>query len=217
MSMRWGAWCGLAAAVAAFAGVVALILFYLIQVPHLHGGHAWGTDPQASLGYANDLLGIVSMALLLPFVVALWTGLPLRSSTPDRAVLALGLVAAGAIVLSGLGLVTHVLSLAISSGISGVGSVLLAAWIGLFSLRAPGRVLSKGQMRLGKTIGAAVLISAVLVGGSFLLPRFHGVLIVTAVLALPGLIGYLGIPVWIGWVALGIRHLSQSTAPVATR
>ena len=103
--IRWGAWCGLGASITAFAGVLALILFYVIQVPHLHGGHAWGTDPGASMGYANDLLGIVSMALLAPFALALWAVLPGRDRTPDRAILALGLAGSVVIVLSGLGLV----------------------------------------------------------------------------------------------------------------
>jgi hypothetical protein len=67
-------------------------------------------------------------------------------------------------------MITHLLDEGIASGISGVGSVLIGAWIGLVSWRAAGaRTLPRGLTRLGKTLAVALWGSASLVAISFAL------------------------------------------------
>ena len=206
---RWASFSGIAAAVTAAVGIVLLVLFYALQVPHLTGtGHGWGTDPGASLGDGSDVIGVVFEVLLLPLILLLWRVAADRNSWKDRTVLVLGAVSTSAAALAGSGMITHLLDEGIASGISGAGSVLIGAWIGLVSWRSAGaRTLPKGLTRFGKTLGVALVGSAFLVAISFVAPRSPMAIIFAVVVALPGVIAYLAIPIWIGWAAIACSRL----------
>jgi hypothetical protein len=212
----WAGWSGVTSGLVGIAGVVLLALFYVIQVPHLRpstGG--WGSDPGASLGDANDVSGIVFELLLVPLIVLLWQ-LGAARGRAATAVMALGAGSASIGAVAGTGMVTRVLAESIASGITGGAAVLIAIWIGLWSRSArrdgwvSPRVRSAGQL-----IAVAIMVSAALVGLTFLIPRTFVGWAFTAVAAVPGVLAYVALPVWICWVSLCVIRLGLNTEAVS--
>ena len=201
---RAAAVCGLAAGLTGIGGIALLALFYAIQVPHLHAaGGRWGSDPGASLGYANDVSGIVFEVLLLPFAILLWRLLADRGRPGAVAVVVMGTGSAAVAALAGLGMVTNVLAVPVASAVSGVCSILLAVWAGVYSARGSARaVLPRRALTLGKAIGIAIPAAAVLAGAAFLLPHSPLRVGLIVAFALPGVLAYIALPCWIGWGAL---------------
>jgi len=214
---RWASVSGIAAAFTAAVGIVLLVLFYVLQVPHLTGtGQGWGTDPGASLGDANDVSGVVFEVLLLPLILLLWRVAGDPNSWRDRVIVGLGVASTSAAALAASGMIIHLLDEGIASAVSGAGSVLIGVWIGLVSWRAAGaRTMPQGLTRLGKTLAVALLGSALLVAISFAAPRSSTALIFTVVVAIPGVIAYLAMPIWIGWAAIecGRRTRGSTSGP----
>jgi hypothetical protein len=206
---RAAAWSGVLAGVASVLALTALLLFYAIQVPHLQGGgQAWGTNPGASLGDASDVIGIFFEAFLIPLAILLWWLLPGDRTIARGAVIVLGVLAMGAAALAGSLMVTRLLSEEIASIISGVGSVLIAVWIGLYSLQAAGQhVLPRPLTGLGMILGVAVFVSAIGLLTSLALPRTTVVLVLTVVAAVPGGLAYMAIPVWVTWAAVSLVRM----------
>ena len=210
---RWAGWSGAAAGVVGLAGVLLLVLFYVIQVPHLRpstGG--WGSNPGASLGYANDLSGIAFEVLLVPLVVLLWQITGARTVAANLVmVLGAGSAAIGA--AAGTGMVTHVLAESVASGISGAAALLIAVWIGLWSRGArrtswlPPKLRSAGQL-----ISVAIVASAILVALTFLVPRSVVGWAITAFAAIPGVLAYIAVPAWIFLVSLRVIRPRQAQA-----
>lgn len=201
---RWAAWSGAAAAAASIAALVLLVLFYAIQVPHLQEGGS------ASLGGANDVIGIFYVVLLMPFAVLLWRSLPQRERVGDRLVLGLGVGAMAAAAISGTGATTNLLDVGVASGIGAVCTVLIGVWIGLYSWRASGAgVLPAGLTKLGMSLGVVLVGSAVLLGATFALPRSPAVFVAAVIVAIPGLVAYIAMPAWIGWAAIAALRWSR--------
>lgn len=162
----------------------------------------WRFSAAASLGDSNDLIGILFELLLIPFVVGLWLRLPGRATAGGRAVLALGGGAAGIAALAGILMVTDMVPQAVASAISGVASVLIGAWVGLVSRQARGTgVLSPFLTRAGQAIGLSIGVSALLVGAGLALPRAGAAVAAIVVVAVPGILGYIAMPVWVTWSA----------------
>ena len=114
---RWASVSGIAAAFTAAVGIVLLVLFYVLQVPHLTGtGQGWGTDPGASLGDANDVSGVVFEVLLLPLILLLWRVAGDPNSWRDRVIVGLGVASTSAAALAASGMIIHLLDEGIASG-----------------------------------------------------------------------------------------------------
>lgn len=197
--LAWAGGSAVGAAIVGVAGVVTLVLFYALEARHIRGRHAWGTDPNAVLGYANDVLGIVWFVLLIPFALALWAALrPIRRRR-DTAASVTGLAAMAIGAASGLGLVTRLLDPTVEGAIAGLASVLVVGWIGVTAPRAAARGLLPPALARSARILAAVLVASLILAGlSLALPRSAAANVLTAVVAVPGLLAYLGVLLWLG-------------------
>jgi hypothetical protein len=211
----WAAWSGAAAGVVGLAGVVLLVLFYIIQVPHLRpSAGGWGSNPGASLGYANDVSGIVFDLLLVPLVVLLWRlgGTRTRSA---KVVMVLGAGSSAIGAAAAIAMVTNLLAeSAASDGINVACALVIAIWVALWSRSArhagwpPARLVSLGQV-----IAVAILGSALLVAASFLTPRSGAGWALTAVAATPGVLAFIALPAWILWVSVCVIRLARGSKP----
>jgi hypothetical protein len=187
-------------------GIITLALFYVLQAPHVHGTHRWGTDPGESLGYANDLSGIVWALLLIPVAWAIHHLLP-----PGRGSAAsfwLAVIGMSGSALAGLGLVVGLLSPVVEGGIAGVGSLLIVVWIGLVSRQARAHgLLTNVLVRGGQLLAIALVVSALLAAASFAaLPHSPISTAVGVILALPGVAAYLAVPFWCGGTGLSLAN-----------
>ena len=193
---KWALVCALAAGLVGVLGVVTLGLFYAVEAPHIHGTHRWGSDPNEVLGYANDASGVIWFAFLVPLALAFRTALKPRGEAISLAGIATMVVG----IVAGLGLMTGLLSVEIEGAISGLASLVVAGWLALVARRG------SAQGLLPKTIGVAVqLIVVVLIASlalaalSLVLPRSKATNLLTAVLAAPGVLAYVAIPIWLCW------------------
>jgi hypothetical protein len=190
---------GIASGIVSGVGLILLVLFYAIEVPNPKGGY--------SLGNANDVSGVLWMLLMIPLAVGLWQTLPSRRGR-DKAILCGAVVMMAASAIAGFGLVTHVLSDAVSLVVTGPGSILVVIWIGLISRRAGrARAMASGVSRLGQVIAVSLLVDALVVGGAFLVGTVLALpetarLLATFVVAIPGILAYAAVPVWCTWVGL---------------
>jgi len=173
-----------------------LIAFYALQASHPENG--------TSLGTANDLMGSLGTAFMIPVALALGGRVPQRRAA--RFTQAAGLTAMALLTFSGPLLVLGVLAFEVETSI-GVGAwMVLCLWLFLInrwlrlSAGLPVRVA-----RLGEFLGAGTLAGGAVVGLGLLLPWMSWPqLVVFGVGLLIGLPAYLGMPVW--FVFLG-RHL----------
>jgi MFS family permease len=173
-----------------------LIAFYALQASHPENG--------TSLGTANDLVGSLGTAFMIPVALALGGRVPQRRAA--RFTQAAGLTATALLTFSGPLLVLGVLAFEVDTSL-GVGAwMVLCLWLFLInrwlrlSAGLPVRVA-----RLGEFLGAGTLAGGTVVGLGLLLPWMSWPqLVVFGVGLLIGLPAYLGMPVW--FVFLG-RHL----------
>jgi hypothetical protein len=158
---------------------------------------AAGAGPENLAGPANDLVGSLSCALMVPVAVALTPLLPRR-----RAVRVTQVAGIAAMVVSAVGgplLVLGVVPFDIDTAV-GIGAwMLLAGWIGLVS-RWTGRAgtLPPRLGRLGQLVGATTLAAAAGVAAGLVLLPWASVaqFVVLIVVGSPGVVAWLATPVW---------------------
>jgi hypothetical protein len=158
-------------------------------------------------GSANDLLGSLLTALMIPVALFLGKRLPRRRAV--RFVQAAGLAAMALLSLGGPLLVLGVLSFGVATTIAVAALIFLILWILLVNrwLRRS-HALPYRLARFGEFLGAGFLAGYVIFGLGLLLPWMSWPqLVVFGFGILVGLPGYLGIPVW--FVFLG-RYLRSA-------
>ena len=174
-----------------------LIAFYALQASHPEDG--------TSLGSANDLVGSLASAFMIPVAIALSAWLPDRRLA--WIIQVVGLTAMAVLTVGGPLLVLGVLAFNVQAPIAVAAWMVLCLWLFLVNrgLRLSA-VLGTRESRLGEFLGASTLAGGAVVGLGFLLPWMSWAqLVVFGVGGLLGLIGMLGIPVW--FLLLG-RHLA---------
>jgi hypothetical protein len=152
-----------------------------------------------SLGSANDLVGSVSTALMVPVVLAV---------SPNRRTRRAGVTATTVLTLAGPALVAGLVPFRVQLPIAMGAFELLAGWMLQTSRDRSGR-LPDDVTRLGALSGGGVLAGGAVVGLGLLMPR--GSLRRRAAITVggaPGLLGWLAMPVW--FLRLG-RALSEAS------
>jgi hypothetical protein len=197
---------------AGIAGILAnLSLIAMYALLGLQAGSPEdGTLPGSAFhltGSANDLLGSLSTALMIPVALSLGKRLPRRRAA--RLVQAAGLAAMALLSVGGPLLVLGVLSFGVATTIAVAALIFLILWMLLVNrwLRRS-HALPYRLARFGEFLGASFLAGYVIFGIGLLLPWMSWPqLVVFGVGLLVGLPGYLGIPVW--FVFLG-RYLGSA-------
>jgi hypothetical protein len=158
-------------------------------------------------GSANDLLGSLSTALMIPAAFFLGRRLPRRLAA--RLVQTAGLAAMAVLSVGGPLLVLGVLAFEVQTTIAVAALVLLILWMLLVnSWLRRSHALPYRLARFGESLGASFLAGYVFVALGLLLPWMSlPQFAVFGVGLLVGLPGYLGIPVW--FVFLG-RYLGSA-------
>ncbi len=169
-----------AAGVTGMAANVLLVAFYAVEAGRIR-------VLPVSLGSANDVVGSVGTALMVPVVLAV---------SPTRWTRRLGLAATGVLTLAGPALVLGVVPFAVQMPIAIGAFEGLAAWM-VLSSRGRRGTLPDEVTRLGVLSGGGVLAGGAVVGAGLLLP--DGSLPRRAALVIggaPGLFGWLATPAW---------------------
>jgi len=198
-SVKWAALFAYAAGATGIFANSLLIAFFALQASH--------PDDGFSLGSANDTVGSLATAFMIPVALSLGGRLPQRRSA--RFTQAAGLTAMALLSVGGPLLVLGVLAFEVATPIAMAGWIILSLWLLLVNrwLRLSA-ALRPRLARLGEFLGAGTLAGYVVVGLGLLLPWMSWVqLVVFGVGGLIGLPAWLGIPVW--FVLLG-RHLAAS-------
>ena len=158
---------------------------------------AAGLAPGEVLGPANDLVGSLACALMVPVAVAVRPLLP-----EGRAVVITHtavLTALGVLTVNGPLLVLGVVPFEASATISIGASMVLAGWLLAANrwMRRRG-TLRRSLARLGELVGATTLVAGAGAGLALaLLPKGSTAQVVALVLAgIPGLVAWLATPVW---------------------
>lgn len=197
--VRWTALCSYAAGATGILANLFLIAFYALQASQPENG-TW-------LGTANDLVGSVSTAVMIPVALALSTLLPdLRRAWITRVV---GLSALAVLVAGGPLLVFGVLAFEVQAPIAVGAGMVLFLWLLLINrwLRLSG-ALQPRVARFGEFLGTGILAGSALLGFGLLLPWMSWPqLIFFGVGGVLAVIGMLGTPFW--FLFLG-RHLGRS-------
>lgn len=173
------------------AGILAnalLLAFFAFQFGRPEGGISFGT--------ANDLVGSLATALMIPAAFALSSRLPRRRSI--RIVWAVGAAAMAVLTVGGPLLVAGTLAFEVQ------GPIMTAAWMALcvwlFSVNRWARLsgaLPMRTARFGEVAGAGPPVGGVLAGVGFLLPwMLWGQWVFFGAGGVFGAVGFLGIPVW---------------------
>ena len=176
-----------------------LIAFFAVLASH--------PDDGSSLGTANDIVGSLAAAFMIPVALFLGGRLPQRRAA--RFTQVAGLTAMALLTIGGPLLVLGVLAFEVATPIAMAAWIILSLWLLLVNrwLRLSG-ALPVRLARLGEYLGAGTLVGYAIVGLGLLLPWMSwGQLAVFVVGVLIGLPAWLGIPVW--FVVLG-RHLGAS-------
>lgn len=188
-----------AAGVTGILANLLLIAFFALQVGRPENG-TW-------LGSANDLVGSLGSAFMIPVALALSAWLPDRRSS--QFVQFVGLSAMAILVAGGPLLVAGVLEFEVQAPIVMGAWVVLSLWLFLVNrwLRSSGAFPTR-TARFGEAVGTLVLIAAGVAGLGLLLPwmSLPQLILFSAggVLAATGMIGT---PFW--FLLLG-RHLGRS-------
>jgi hypothetical protein len=183
---------------------LSLIGFYGLQAGRPERG--------LSLGYANDLLGSLGTALMIPVALALTDRLPQRRTV--RVARAAGLSAMAVLTIAGPLLVFGALTFEVSTPISLAAFLVFAVWLFLVNrwLRQSA-ALGPRVARLGEFFGAGSLAGGAIVGLGLLLPwTSWPQLVVFGAGGLLGVVAMLGIPIW--FLLLG-RHLAGAAQAAA--
>lgn len=168
-----------AAGITGHAANALLAAFYAVEV---------GRRPPLpfSLGSANDLVGSLSTALMVPVAVAV---------SPSRWVRRLGVAAMTTLTLAGPALVAGLVPFRRQLPLAVAGFEGLAGWVLLTS--RGNHALPAAVSRLGVRSGSAVLAGGVVVGVGLLCPaRSWPQRAAFVIGGLPGTVGALAIPVW---------------------
>ncbi len=140
-----------------------------------------------SLGSANDVVGSVGTALMVPVVLAV---------SPGRWTRRLGLTSTGVLTLAGPALVAGLVPLRVQMPIAIGAFEGLAAWI-LQSSRGRRSTLPDDVTRLGVLCSGGVLAGGAVAGAGLLLPEKSLARWVAFVVGgAPGVLGGLAVPVW---------------------
>jgi hypothetical protein len=196
---RWAAHSAYAAGVTGTLANLLLIAFFALPVSR--------PVEAASFGTANDLVGSLGTAFMIPVAVVLSAWLPDRPAS--RIAQISGLSAMTILVVAGPLLVLGVLNFEVQAPVAMGAWVILSLWLFLVNrwLRTSG-VLPARTARYGESMGALVLIAGAVAGLGLLLPWMSLPQLVLfgagGVLAAGGMIGT---PFW--FLLLG-RHLAGS-------
>lgn len=147
-------------------------------------------------GPANDVLGSLATAFMIPVALALARRLPRRRAA--RFTQAAGLAAMAILTVGGPLLVLKVLAFEVETPIAVAAYVILSLWLFLINrwLRLSGALPSR-LAGFGEFLGVATLAGYVIVGLGLLLPWMSWPqLVVFGLGILAGLPSFLGIPVW---------------------
>ena len=176
-----------------------LIAFYALQASHPENG-TW-------LGSANDLVGSLGTAFMIPVALALSAWLPGRRLS--RITLLVGLPAPAVLTVGGPLLVLGVMVFKVQAPIMVAAWMVLSLWLFLINRWVRlSAALRPRLARLGEFLGADTLAGGAVVRLGFLPPWMSWPqLVVFGVGGLLVVIGMLGIPVW--FLFLG-RHLAAS-------
>jgi hypothetical protein len=169
-----------AAGVTGIAANALLIAFYAVEAGRTR-------VLPVSLGSANDVVGSVGTALMVPVVLAV---------SPGRWTRWLGLTATGVLTLAGPALVLGFVPFRVQMPIALGAFQGLAGWVLLSSRRRRG-ALPDEVTRLGTLSGGAVLGGGAVAGAGLLLPE--GSSLRRAALAAgtaPAALGGLAVPIW---------------------
>jgi MFS family permease len=176
-----------------------LIAFFALQASNPESG--------TSLGSANDLVGSLGSALMVPVALALSAWLPDRRL--GRIAQVLGLSAMAVLTVGGPLLVLGVLAFEVQAPIAVAAWMVLSLWLLLINrwLRLSGILLPR-LARLGEFLGAGTLAGGAAVGLGLLLPWMSAQpqLALFSVGGVFTAIGMLGTPFW--FLLLG-RHLRR--------
>ena len=138
-----------------------------------------------SLGSANDVVGSVSSALMVPVVLAV---------SPGRRTRRLGLAATGVLTVAGPALVLGLVRFPVQMPIAIGAFEGLAVWL-VLSSRAGRGTLPDDVVRLGIRSGGGVLGGGAVAGLGLLLPE-RPRQVALAVGGVPGVLGMLAVPLW---------------------
>ncbi|WP_369253169.1 hypothetical protein [Geodermatophilus amargosae] len=169
-----------AAGVTGMAANVLLVAFYAVEAGRTR-------VLPVSLGSANDVVGSVGTALMVPVVLAV---------SPSRWTRRLGLAATGVLTLAGPALVLGVVPSRVQMPVALGAFQGLAGWM-LLSSRGRRGTLPHEVTRLGGLSGGAVLAGGVVAGAGLLLPERSALR--RAALAVGGgaaALGGLAMPLW---------------------
>ncbi|NEK57382.1 hypothetical protein GCU56_05780 [Geodermatophilus sabuli] len=180
MDLRRAAPWARAAGVAGMSANVLLVAFYAVEAGRRR-------VLPVSLGSANDVVGSVGTALMVPVVLAV---------SPGRWTRRLGLTATGVLTVAGPALVLGLVPFAVQMPVAIGAFEALAGWL-VLSSRGRRGALPAEVTRLGLLSGGGVLAGGAAVGVGLLLPK--GSVPRRAALAVggvPGGAGWLAMPWW---------------------
>ena len=163
-----------------------------------------------SLGYLNDILGAVQFASLAPVVWALGRRLP---ATRTGRVATVGAVVASVtfVVLSVL-LITGTLTFSQQIGPVILTIIVIYGWLLVVNLVGHRtRTLPRSVTRTGVLFAVALLTGLVLAGAGYVLPGVVGQGVTWLGYGL-GVVGWLGLPLYVLLLALRVFPRSSSTA-----
>src|SRR5215204_3414410 len=161
-SVKWAALFAYAAGATGILANLFLIAFYALQASHPEDG--------TSLGSANDLVGSLGNAFMIPVALALSAWLPDRRL--GRIAQVLGLSAMAVLTVGGPLLVLGVLAFEVQAPVAVAAWMVLSLWLLLINrwLRLSGILLPR-LARLGEfLLGAGTLAGGASVGLGLLLP-----------------------------------------------
>jgi hypothetical protein len=180
MNLRRAAPWARAAGVTGVAANVLLAAFYAVEMGRRR-------VLPVSLGSANDVVGSVSTALMVPVVLAV---------SPNRSTRRLGLASTGVLTVAGPALVLRVVPFSVQLPIALGAFEGLAAWM-LLSSRGRRGTLQADVTRLGVLSGGGVLAGGAVAGAGLLLPEASLARRAAFVIGgVPGVTAWIAMPLW---------------------
>jgi hypothetical protein len=195
--VKWAALFAYAAGIPSTLANLFLIAFFVLQANNSVEG--------ASFGTANDLVGSLGTAFMIPVALALSAWLPDRTTTITQIV---GLSSMALLVVCGPLLVLGVIEFEVQALIAIGAWALLSLWLFLVNrwLRSS-RDLPTRVAWFGELMGTLVLAAGAVAGLGLLLPWMSWAqLVVFGVGGVLAVVGMLGTPIW--FLLLG-RHVAR--------